>query len=468
MERALRRVSLVILLVGCAPPAPPEPPSAVVAPAPPATETAAPTPPPAAPRGRRFVVASRPLAQDLDDDLGPAPCDFNRSYRGVVGKTHLTLLLKADATDKLSGLVHYDKPGPAIAVSGSRRGSDDITLQEKGGGRFEGRCDGSGKLRGTFTIGKRSESFTLDPRPPEWPALYRVEVSFFAEPHHPRCATEAKPIAAVELDTNEGKVICLPTDPKIKRQLIADSPYLLCSASDRGYRVFGLPDPKVEKAVNERLSPAWMEIEKKSLERCTSLERLSRSTSLVAARRDLLVVSSFRSNDYGGAHPMNFGGGAEVIDLVRGSSVSLDEIVDPARLRDAALACFHFFAVTRTDKPDLVIDGPLPPAGCGNEPGYGRYTWGCAKDDRETPEWALLPEGIVIGGWAMPHAMAADEGKGPLLPWSVLLREKALRPSSPLARLWAGVAAAPADMPACPMTYEGDRLLVWSEAPRSP
>src|SRR5262249_45252916 len=157
------------LAASCAP-APPvsapaaEAPSVVIASAPvpvaSATATATATAPAApAPRGRRFVSTSRPLFDDIDADTGPAPCDFARTYRGTIGDVHLTILLAAPAPDKLGGLAHYDRPGPAIAVTGARRGALDFTLQESGGGRFEGRCDDKGALQGTYTLGGRTRPF---------------------------------------------------------------------------------------------------------------------------------------------------------------------------------------------------------------------------------------------------------------------------------------------------------------------
>ena len=60
---------------------------------------------------------------------------------------------------------------------------------------------------------------------------------------------------------------------------------------------------------------------------------------------------------------------------------------------------------------------------------------------------------------------AVYDGKGPVIPWSVLLRDKAIQAGSPVARLWAGAAPAAPDAPACPLSYWGDRLEVWREAP---
>lgn len=411
---------------------------------------------------------SRPVLTSLDEDIGPAPCDFDRTYRGTIGETHLTVLIRPDAGGKLAGLVHYDKPGPAIVISGARRGEEGFTLEERGAGRFEGRCDAIGTLSGSYTLGKRKLAFALKPRPAEWPGLYQVTQSIEAEPHHPLCAKHAQPNAAVELEDGGRRIICLPTNPKVKKDLVASARSLLCSATDHGYRVFGLPDRAVEKRVNEVLSPSWLEYERKEIEHCTSPQSVDFHAGLLVARRDLLVLSSFRSRDYGGAHPMNVGGGSTAIDLVQGSSVALDEVIDPAKLRDLTIACLPFYGASQASNGELVLDKPLPQASCEDEmvPG-ARILWGCHKDDRTDPESTLLPEGIVIGMWANPHVSASDDGKGPILPWSVLMREKMLRPGSKVARLWAGITPAPADAPACPMALvSGPSIVTWREVPQ--
>lgn len=450
-------------VAGCAS-APPvaEPPPVVIAPAPPAATAAATASVVAPPPARRFVLKSRPIFDDLDVDTGPAPCDFARTYRGAVDRTPLTLLLAVPAPDQLGGLVHYDKPGPPLTLTGARRGPLDFTLQERGGGRFEGRCDDKGALRGTYTLGGRARAFVVHPRPADWPPLHRIARTASAEPRHPSCAREGAPDHPVEIDTEEGRVICLPTNPRARKAVLADAPHLLCSADDRGARLFGLPDPAVEKRANQLLDGGWFEAAEKRIKACAGIRSMVRFQTLVTVRRDVLVVGSLTSNDYGGAHPMNSGGDATVIDLVRGASVALGEIVDPAALREVTLSCLPFHRAT-AEKDEVVIEGPLPLATCAGEPSLGRLLWGCDPDGLRAPMWSLLPEGIVIGSWANAHATAVNDGRGPVIPWSVLLREKALRPASPLARVWAGTAPAPADALACPLAYWGDSLDEWQE-----
>lgn len=417
------------------------------------------------PAGRRFVVDARPNPEDIDDDTGPAPCDFLRSYRGTIGKTPVTLLLRPAKDGTLEGLGHYDVSGPAIPLDVTLTGTS-FRIAETKGGTFEGACDATGALRGTFKLGKRTEAFLLKPRPAAWPAFHRVERRATAEPNHPICKTRGKADEANEIELPDGEhVICLPRNPARRKAFLADAQQLLCSADDRGLRVFGLADARIEKSVNAILTNGGYDLAAHEIRRCTGTRTEDFATTLVVARKDLIVVSSFTSSFFGGAHPSNSGGHTTVIDLPTGKSVTLDEIVDKARLRAVAIACLPFHAIAASSERELTLPESLPEAGCGNEldVSMGRFLWGCDKDDRAAPEVNVLPEGVVIGAWGNPHVAAALDGQGPIVPWSVLLRENVLRAGSPLARLWAAEAPAAASVPACTGSYEGARIRMWRE-----
>lgn len=461
---------------GTAPPpsAPAEPVARVapVAASTPSVASGAPGSVKAASTKRRFTMESMMLPTDLEDDTGPAPCDFDRSYRGTVGETPVTLLVRPGPEDALGGLGHYDNTAPPIALSGSRNGAA-FSIHETPGGTFRGTCGPDGTLRGEVTLGKKKLPFALKPRPSGWPALHLVTRKTTAEPSHPLCRKAAKPGEAVETsETDDGpRIVCLPTNPAAKRRLLADAPELLCSATDSTYRVFGTGDAKLERAVNALLAASSYDTVIKDIRNCSGVRRFDESASLVHVSRDLMVVSSFRSDDFGGAHPLNGGGGARAIDLTTGTEVSLDKIVDPSKLRDLVSECLPVFVqvpeeATPAGKPvssTFDLDVAAAPIRCGAEETVGRYLWACDKGDLDRPVWSLVPGGVVIGAWGNPHATAANDGHGPVLSWDVLLRAGLLRKDSPVARLWAGVTrAGPTTLP-CSSAYDGSAMRTWRE-----
>ena len=421
--------------------------------------------------GRRFVVEERSIPQDIDDDTGPAPCDFTRSYRGKIGQTPVTLLLRAASTAtaprSLAGLAHYDRAGAGMVVSGSLSSDGAFSITERQGGTFAGSCDGAGVLRGSFTLGKSAEPFELHPRPADWPGLYRLRRQARTAPNHPACAKAAKPNELSEIAPDPAEeyvtVICLPTSPAKRKALLEDPEVAFwCQAVDDGYRVFGLAEPAVEQRVNALLAGDSYEQAVKEIRQCTGKRSSFDSMSLVTATKELLVVSRGTSQGFGGVHPMNAGVGSTAVDLRTGRSIKLTELVDTVRLRDLAGACLPIYAQATTGKPAFVLE-PAEPVVCGKEEAGGHYLWGCEKDDRAEPLWTLRPEGIVIGSWANPHVSAYADGQGPILSWAVLAREGSLKPNAPIAGLWAPSPAAAPTEPMCSSAFEGSRLRTWRE-----
>jgi hypothetical protein len=474
------RVLFPCLLVGCASPPPlaREVPTAVLPPPTHATPPGAPSDAaleakPAAPR--RFIVEEQPIPDDIDADTGAAPCDFARTYRGEIGETKVTLLLQAQAGSSgaplaLSGLSHYDKIGPSISLTGSTKSDGTFEVAEKPGGTFTGRCDASsGALRGRFKLGKREEAFELRPRPAAWPGLYRVRRSAMTRPNHPICKKAAHPDVTIEVSTDPveefPRAICLPSNPAKRKRILAEAPDLGCIAVDEGYRVFGLATLKIEESVNSALAGGSFEEDVREIqEECTGFRTSHRSMSLITARQDILVVGGFSSQGYGGAHPMNSGLGGMAFDLRDGRELKIGDLVDLPRLRDVAAACLPIYAQSTSTKNAFVLE-PLTSAVCGNEGVTARYLWACDKDDLQEPNWALLPDGIVIGGWANAHATAVEDGRGPILPWAVLKREGILKAGAPVAHLWAHVPPAGAGAFACSSSWSGSSLRIWREQP---
>lgn len=471
-RRSTAIIGFVLTSAGCAPDhAPAQPPVVLTA------QTAAqpertqePPKPEAAPAatssGRAFVVQSLSRPEDIDGP-GSAPCDFERSYRGVVGKSKVTLVVHA--TDgKLTGLSHYDREGSSLVLSGSRSGSD-FVLTENPGGSFKGSCDSNGVLRGQFSFGKRQETFELQPRPKDWPGIYKVTRRITVEPNHPICKLRALQNEAIETSPDGEdypRIVCLPRNPTRRRELLADAPHLMCHAQDVGYRVFGLASSDAERRVNAALAGTEYESGVKAIQTCTGTRSSYTGMSLVDVRGDFISVMGFSSQDFGGAHPINGGTGGTLIDLGRGTSVSLSEIVDVAKLRDVAAACLPIYRLSASAEPSFELLGDVEPTDCEDDGAtMGRFLWACEKDDRAEPFWAVVAEGIVIGSWANPHVSAALDGRGPILPWEVLLREGVLKLDSPVKFLWRGVSPAPASTLPCSSSYEGNELRRWRPVP---
>lgn len=463
-------VALMLGSVGCSGPAQPSAPAT----APSAAEPPASVPEPSAsteeheepkPARRRWVVETQAIPQDIDG-ASKAPCDFDRSYRGLIGKTPVTIVLRPTG-EKLSGLSHYDREGPSLAVSGVRTGAADFALTEVSGGSFQGQCDATGVLRGTFTVGNRTDTFELHPKPREWPGIHRVTRRTQREPNHPICRTRAVQNEAIEtsLDGEDyPRIVCLPRNPARRRALLAEAPHLLCTVEDVGYRVFGLGNADVERRANQVLSATEYEATVKAIQPCTGTRSSYKTMTLVAASKDFLSVSGSSSEDFGGVHPMNGRTGSVLVDLVRGASVTLPEIVDVPRLRDVAAACLPIYRLASGGKDVFELPERIEPTTCeADQATMGRFLWGCDKDDWTEPAWSIVREGIVIGSFANPHVSAAMDGRGPIIPWAVLLREGLLKSDSPAKALWSGVRPAPADAPACSSAYEGDVLRRWRE-----
>lgn len=161
---------------------------------------------------------------------------------------------------------------------------------------------------------------------------------------------------------------------------------------------------------------------------------------------------------------MNNGLGGMAIDLRDGREIKIADLVDLPRLRDVAAAGLPIYDRSTSTENAFDREG-ITPASCGNEGMTARYLWACDKDDLSEPNWALLPDGIAIGGWANPHASAVLDGRGPILSWAVLKRERILKAGAPVSHVWAHVDAAGADALPCSSSFDGSSLRVWREAP---
>lgn len=449
--RPLRLLSLA--LVGCSA-APPAPPPAPTVPAlitiPPATASASAAAPPAPPAAPEWVVdedgKGTPISFDLDAAKVPeAPCFGERVYRGTIGKDHLTLKIATDG-DRLSGLVHYDVAGSGIELSGKRRG-DSFSIDEKGAGRFEGKCDPrTGRLAGDYALKGKKTAFSLAPRP-------QGEVAIHAVHDRVRVASPVPPYCAKLGRTTETKTVkegyCLPSDPKALAALQEESGAGVCTLERSVPRVFGLATPGAERAANAALSlDALAEVSaevRADVKRCPLGGEVKAGTSFSIAYNANDVLSAYLGGYVSAAnapHGANFGPEPVVVDLRTGSRLAIGDVVnDEAAFREAILACDERF------RDDI--------------------EWGGKDSSLKAPRWVVVPGGIAVIVGTVPLVKNGMQGRGPIATFATLAQRKLLRADSPVARLWAGVTPAAKDAPFCQAMMGSGEILAVRQRPPS-
>jgi hypothetical protein len=383
-------------------------------------------PPPTAPSAERhFELRNTPVVVTLDpgDDepvLADA-CDLSRLYRGHVGKTPVSLWLRAQ-DGRLAGEVHYDLSGPGIVVAGKRTEAG-VTITERGAGTFVGSCDpATGLLSGVYTLGGTAQLFALRARPKSWPALHMV-----------------------------------------KRDREVGAPSHRCGAHDRGLRLFAIPaGPRA--AINRALSRGEHVAQLRDLNKCSEPVQQSARGEVYFAGDGVLTVVEALAGHFGamGVHQAWTGGRS--FDLTSGREITLSDVVrDLAGLRRLLTSCIHDYEETLSFNEDgrhpvsaaQVVD-------CQAREGR-HFLWDCG--DPQPPKWALMKEGIAILGSGFITVEAIRGSMGPIVSWEALLREGALVPGSPVARLWKDREPAGADEPSCTSGHVRSRMVHWRQVP---
>lgn len=417
--RTMRRLCLLSLaLVGCsaAPSAPasasPEPTASVWIPVSSAAASASVTEPPAkpAPAAPVWEVEEQgkgtPLSADLDGSKVPdAPCFGDRVYRGTIGQEHVTLKIATDG-DRLSGLAHYDIAGGSIEVSGKRQ-ADSFSLQEKGAGRLDGKCESpTGRLVGRYELRGKTQAFSLAPRPQGEAAIHVVREN-----------VKVRSLCAFELSAP---------------------------------RVFGLAAPGVERTVNAVLSQdgfsyASREV-RADVKRCALQNEVSAGGGFSIVHNASDVLSVYFSGYViaaNAAHPALIGPEPVVVDLQSGKRLAIGDVVsDEAAFREAILAC--------------------------DEPLREELEWGGKDSYRQAPRWVVVPGGIAVVVGSVPPIMNGMQGTGPIASFASLAARKLLRADSPVARLWAGVTPAAKGAPFCQAMMGSGEILAIRQRPPSP
>lgn len=405
------------------------------------------------------------------------PCDFQRAYRGTIGKTAVSYVL--ERSDKkpgeLAGWVHYDREGPASPIRGRVAADGSFSFDEKPGGTLRGTCDKDGVLSGTFALGASQESFRLIPGAKGAPGHFEVARRMVSEPNHPACRGKTRPDRVVVVPGAEPppddpdrwvpSIYCVA--PAMRKELALEGNDFRCLADDAGLRVFGLRDAALEKRVNRLLAGDDYERAVAGMRPCSGGVSFLSRTTLVSLTADTLVVSRSAGTFYNDATTARASepGEPTIIDLATGRTSNLGDAVDLDKLAAVLANCLPIYDRawhTDTDGSDPSFE--LPPreaiASCGDDDGF---LWGCNGPlNGSKPAWDLVPEGLVISRGIIPSIAHGLEGAGPVLSWAVLAREGALTPRSPFAALSRGVPPAPPDALPCTSAVTFSRRLEWS------
>lgn len=418
---------------------------------------------PSAPTRLRFALEKTPR----DDDARKAPCDFHRAYRGTIGKTVVSYVLDRSPKDpaQIVGLVHYDDTSKAAPVAGRVEADGSFTLTEKPGGDLRGRCDDSGTLVGTFVLAGKSSPFRLRPGLAGAPGLFSVSRRDAKDPNHPACRGKTKPREVVVIPGPEPppedpdrfvpSIYCMT--PAFRKELAADGTDFRCRGDFGGTHLFGMTDTALELRLNTILDADGPKRAFAQLNPCAGGSYVIVGTSIKAISADTAVVT--RSETVSAAEAMHSYPDVKrtFLDLHSGTESSLADAVDLDKLRATVARCLPVYdAAWKSKGPSFEVAADLGPRECS---GQEDILWGCEKDDR--PDWTVVSEGLVVAhrvGSPIGHGL---EGTGPIIGWDVLLREKVIRPGSPLASFAAGVQPAKPEAPVCSAAITFSEHLAW-------
>lgn len=430
----------------------------------PSTSASAHAEEPSAPVRQRFALEKTPR----DDDARKAPCDFHRAYRGTIGKTPVSYVLDRSPKDpaQITGLVHYDDTSKAAPVVGRVEADGSFTLTEKPGGDLRGRCDDTGALVGTFSLAGKSSPFRLRPGLAGAPGLFGVSRRDAKDPNHPACRGKTKPREVVVIPGPEPppddpdrfvpSIYCMT--PALRKHIVDDGGAdLRCRGDFGGTHLFGMADTALERRLNTILDGDGPKRAVAQLNPCAGGSYVIVGTTIEAISADAAVVT--RSETVGAAGAMHSDPDIKrtLLDLHSGTESSFADAVDLDRLRAVVARCLPVYdAASKSKGTTFEVAAELAPRECSRQEDI---LWGCEKDDR--PDWTVVSEGLVVAhrvGSPIGHGL---EGTGPIIGWDVLLREKVLRPGSPLASFAVGVQPAKPEAPVCSAAITFSEHLAW-------
>jgi hypothetical protein len=339
-----------------------------------------------------------------NDPPAVPPCSIADGYQGMVAGQKVFARLGLSGSS-LHGRYFYDKSGIDIPLAGTITAGNALRLLEgdpdKSTGAFAGACDpATGALSGTWTGKTSSEDFHLVPIGPG-----------------------DSPVVATKQFAIKKRLF-----PPLARP----GGLNMCSYRESWSELFGLRDPAVERSLNgqglePRLGPIFEKNIASDIEQCEGAFEESRKRTFSPTPHELLLVETGGwANVEASAHPENdVGFSRATFDLRTGKLVEVDDVF----ARDVIptlLACIASLGVDET------ID-----AG-----GWDEFF--------RADQFDLTETGVHFFGMGYPHAFDSLTGKGPTLPYDVLLRDGFLRADSPVKRAWQGVKAAPKGRPLCP------------------
>jgi hypothetical protein len=351
-------------------------------------------------------ATSPPAPSSSAPSLPTVPCWTANGYRGeVVGQP---VFARVALTGKqLRGRYFYERVGTDIGLHGTLSEAGDFSLSEGPSGRFEGRCEEpTGVLSGVWSKGAKGPaagSFRLVPIVP-----------------------------------GDGPVTPVVAQKEFKKTVKGGAPdddagTWECSYKETRIELFGLRDPKVERAMNSQgLEPLFGPVldasDFKDVEGCEQGLQIEMSRDIGKSFRDFVTITtSGWSMMQGAAHPNNAIGFTRSTWDLRTARPVLPKDVLARDISDKLVACV---GKEQTDAP----------------PYNG---WGTLSDNL-----ALTETGVHFFATGFPPYVASFTGMGPTIPYAVLLREGYLRKDSPVKRAWESVTPAAKDLPFCPDSWD--------------
>ncbi|MDB4942634.1 MAG: hypothetical protein JWP97_2168 [Labilithrix sp.] len=393
----------VLVLAGCRRPAAEGTDAAIASAAPPASGSA---------------VAPAPSA-------AAAGCSLEHGFRGTIGPK-LEVLARLERTAAgVEGHYLYAHVGAELPLRGTI-GSDGAVALAEGdaaspSGRFAGRCEADGHLRGTWTKTQDGAAlpFDLAPVTPRDEVVVVTRKKARRFPPHPSKA------------------------PRAQQGGFAFEPKQACTEEVSWPEIFGAPTAEIEASINRALtSDAWVFPDAQGgaqLRACVVGERSTgtRSFEVLMNRAGIFAVREHETSTFeGGTHPWDPGAESWLaFDTRTGTPLTKRALLPSTKAGEEALSKLLDRCVT---------------VFMNNGGGGGDATEMRERMSLGNLALLVLPadKGLHFGATGYAPFARVLEGEGPTIAWSALLAAGALPAGSPAARAWAGVTPAkPTDDP---------------------